>query len=238
MPRIRKAALSKTPPLPAEVQRALDELALQLHTVATEGRGYWGAPGRGGLVDTLAAAYSAAVAARQPEESGELSRIVNFGELIAERIRRAREDAGWTQAQLAQAMAAAGADWKRITVAEAEAGTRRVSLDELFLLSILFAIPMVSFLLPAEGDEGDTTEEAARADFFQLPEGTRCYRTLDPNTARELILGKGGLEGSGGVEWEAAASVAGGPAGDDSWRPAHALWAARGPHQRTEGSTP
>jgi hypothetical protein len=89
------------------------------------------------------------------------NRDVDFSIVIATKIRTLRLGKGLTQAQLAGEMQARGFDWKRITVAEIEAGAdrelddarkapRKVSLEELLVLAMYFEKPMVELLLPDE----------------------------------------------------------------------------------------
>ena len=46
-------------------------------------------------------------------------------------------------------MAELGFGWRRVTVAEVEAGDRRVSLEEVVALGLRFEEPALQFLLPA-----------------------------------------------------------------------------------------
>jgi transcriptional regulator with XRE-family HTH domain len=136
----------------------------------------------------------------------------SYGALIAENLRNLRDDAQWTQSQIANAMARAGFDWKRITVAEVEGGTRRVSLEELCGLAALFAVPVLSMLLPATDESG----------WVEI-NGSLEVR---PQILRELVLGRGGAVGEGGTRWRAPATILRNFEGDDP-RPATDLWRNR-----------
>lgn len=70
---------------------------------------------------------------------------------IAERVRALREAAGWTQAQLADAVAEHGLPWKRATVVNLEkraatgrdsgGGRDSISVQELLVLALVFNLP-------------------------------------------------------------------------------------------------
>lgn len=113
-----------------------------------------GTPLAEGLVDNADNAYERAVHAaidkgsEQQRTRVRYARIVGWPQAIAENVRRLREQAGWTQAQLAQAMRKAGFGWTRVTVTEAEGGSRRIVPEELLTLAGLFAEPMANLLLP------------------------------------------------------------------------------------------
>ena len=197
--------------LPPAADGLYEEIGRQVEAVASGALSAWGFRD---FQEAMATLYLAASSAR-PDNQHDESRVVSFSEIVAERVRQARTDAGWTQEQLADAMSQAGHDWKRVTVAEVETQGRRVSLEELLTLAVLFGVPMLHFLLVGESDA------------VQLPESSRCYRTIGDLSANELILGKGGRMGSGGADWEEARRIAAGPTDDDSWRPARAMWARR-----------
>jgi transcriptional regulator with XRE-family HTH domain len=136
----------------------------------------------------------------------------SYAELIAENLRNLRDDARWTQGQLANAMTRVGFDWKRITVAEVEGGTRRVSLEELCGLAALFAVPVLSMLLPATDESG----------WVEINDSI----DVRPQILRELVLGRGGGVGEGGTRWRAPATILLNLASDDR-RPATDLWRNR-----------
>src|SRR5262249_31938080 len=125
---------------------------------------------------------------------------------IATNLSALREEAGWTQAQLAQAMTDLGFDWKRITVAEVEGADRRGSLEELLGLAALYPLPMFSLMLPSPMHE-------VFIDFIEA----------HPDDVRELMLGPGGDLGVGGPYWRVAARMA----RDVKARPATSLWSNR-----------
>jgi transcriptional regulator with XRE-family HTH domain len=131
--------------------------------------------------------------------------IRDFGEIVADNLRRLRNDAGWTQAQLAEAMSGVGYDWKRITVAEVEGATRKVSLEELLALAALYGVPMATLLVPG-------------VDYLRWAGG----RSLSPEDVRDLVLGTGARIGDHGPDWGPAMRATGVTVGED-WRPAPAL---------------
>lgn len=198
--------------LPPEADELYEAIGEQVEAIATGSASAWSFQK---FQEAMARLYVAASSARVDDERDE-SRVVTFNEIISERVRRARTDAGWTQEQLADAMSQAGHDWKRVTVAEVETQGRRVSLEELLTLSVLFGVPMLHFLLVGESDAVQLAGESSR-----------CYRTISERSANELILGEGGRMGSGGADWEEARRIAAGPTGDDAWRPARDMWARR-----------
>lgn len=73
-------------------------------------------------------------------------------ELIAERVRIARERAGLSQGQAAKLM-----DMHRPTISEIEAGRRRVAADELGRFADLFGVS-VAWLAGTKDDEPDLSD--------------------------------------------------------------------------------
>ncbi len=204
MPRRPKRAL---PPQVAEGHDAIGDL---LGAVAEGEEVQWES-----LVEALARTLRSARALVPDDEAGDYPRVVTFGQRVAEEVRRAREDAGWTQAQLADAMREAGHAWSRVAVAEVEAQSRRVSLEELLALAVLFGLPMVRFLLPRPGD------------CMELSADTRFYRTLDDSAVSEMFLGPGSRLAPVDGAWERPAHVAKVRPGEPDWRPAPQLWRNR-----------
>lgn len=211
------------PPLPQEAievlpPAAIDALAQIIQKGADVATGETENLMWSDFADDLTRFYLAAEAvAPEPDERDERDEPeeVTFVDVCAREVRRAREDSGWTQEQLAGAMRKAGYPWQRVTVAEVEGGGRRVSLEELLAVAILFGVPMVRFLLPGSGD------------YLRLPEGTRCYRTLSHDTVAMLMLGPDSELGAVARTWERPAHVARARGGRPEWRPAPAMWAKR-----------
>jgi len=146
---------------------------------------------------------------RHRTAAGATTEVVGFTEVIASHVRGHRQAAGWTQERLAEAMSRLGFGWKRLTVVEVEGTARKASLEEVLGLSILFGVPVVQFLLPAD------TQDIA------LPNG----HALDSGTVAELVAG-GPLATPDPATWKAArrAALVG---VDDDWRPAPDLAAGR-----------
>lgn len=157
-----------------------------------------------------AAVRAASVHARRREQ-GQWSTTfaASFAQIIGENLKGLRTEAGWTQAQLAQAMAQIGFPWQRVTVAEVEGAARRVSLEEVVGLAALFSMPALRIILP----DSDTALDWTQGD-------------LEPDTVRELFLGQAGVLGEGSLSFAAAAEAAGSPKKDDH-RPAVDLWLCR-----------
>lgn len=225
--------------LPAEVRKHVEVLVDALASTAQ------GAPVHEVVDDVDRAVEEAFYAARALGEQKQLGvhvkhRTVEFADVIADRLRRRRLEAGWTQADLADAMTRLGFSWKRITVAEVEAGARapedtgpsregrRVSLEELLGLAILYGEPLLKLLLPGP------------AEFLVLPKrtlhnqealaaisGNAPSRTLRPDLVVTLMLGENGAIGDGGDNWGAARRAALLEDGEDDWRPAKDLWERR-----------
>ena len=126
-----------------------------------------------------------------------INRSVDFGAMVADKVRRLYEGSGWTQAQLAECMSSMGFSWKRVTVAEVVGNARKVTMEELLGLASAFGVPMFALLLPEEGD------------YVKFPD----QRSLSPDTVSALMLGTGGMLGEGGANWPAASEVAGVAAG-------------------------
>jgi transcriptional regulator with XRE-family HTH domain len=137
-----------------------------------------------------------------------------FGDIIGDNVKALRNEAGWSQAAVAEAMASLGFDWKRITMAQTEAAVRRVTFEELLGLAVLFAVPVVELLLPQQAPDDQTVLEWHSG-------------VLPPSVLLELLLGSSGALGRGGLTWRAAARAAGAPRGARDWRPAADLWAGR-----------
>jgi transcriptional regulator with XRE-family HTH domain len=130
--------------------------------------------------------------------------VVDFAQAVGENVRRLRDEAAMTQAELAEVMSDLGFDWKRITVAEAERGSRRLQLEELLGLAALFGQPM-SWLL-----------EPAVAGHVRLVGD----RSLDAALVRDLVRG---ATFDGDPEWPSARDAIGIAQDEPDWRPAAAI---------------
>jgi transcriptional regulator with XRE-family HTH domain len=199
--------------LPPEVAEHLDVLTDRLAELAA---GADRQEVRGDMERAVENAYDAAqtagAAQRDSNERILAGRKVTYQELVGDRIRRLRSDAGWTQQSVATAMQLLGFDWKRITVAEVERATRRTSLEEMTGIAALFAEPVLQLVVPG----GD--------DYISFGD-----RTLDPADVAELWIGHDGAAGRGDAAWGAAARVAAyhDPGGDADGRPSRELWRRR-----------
>jgi hypothetical protein len=164
------------------------------------------------LMQAVDRAAQAAWTLAEPKATSGWSRrpSASFGEIIGANIKALRDEADWTQERLAEAMAHQGFPWKRITCAEVEASSRRVSLEEVLTLAALFAEPAITFLLP-----DDTIA-------LDLPE-----RDVLPDAVIELLLGLGGQVGRGGVAWRAPARALRRDKEKSVERPAVSLWRQR-----------
>jgi transcriptional regulator with XRE-family HTH domain len=138
--------------------------------------------------------------AKQTVFAGRTREYMSF---IGENVKHHREDVGWTQTQLAAAMTRVGFDWKRITVAEVERGSRRVSLEEFLGLGSIFGEPAVS-LMWVHSDGDDVAFAGSRG--------------LAPGIVNLMLIGEGNEINAADLDWSAARVVAGLGDGADDWR--------------------
>ena len=134
----------------------------------------------------------------------------SFGEIVGENIRALRIEAQWSQEEVATSMARVGFSWKRLTVTEVEGAARRLSFEELLALAALFAIPAIELMLPSTGTA------------LEWPHGV-----VDAPTMLELLLGRRGSVGEGGVRWRAPIVALGSPTAQGDYRPGVDLWRNR-----------
>jgi transcriptional regulator with XRE-family HTH domain len=171
----------------------------------------------GPALDAFHRAVVAAVPRPANDYAWAYAGVSTFPEIVGSNVKRVREEAELTQAKVAEAMSRVGFDWKRITVTQIEAATRRLTLEELCCLAALFAVPMLELLLPADADNAE------------IPEGRS---QIDAQTLRELLIGRGGRVGSGGPNWRPALELVGITTNQDDVRPAVALWERRKTNRR------
>jgi transcriptional regulator with XRE-family HTH domain len=166
----------------------------------------------GPALDAFRRAVVAAVP-RQPNDfASSYAGVSTVPQIVGANVKRVRDEADITQAKVAEAMNRLGFDWKRITVTQVESAARRLTLEELCCLAALFAVPVLELLVPADDDNAE------------IPEGRS---QIDAETLRELVIGRGGRVGSGGLNWQPALEVAEMSTGPDDVRPAVALWERR-----------
>jgi hypothetical protein len=99
--------------------------------------------------------------------------ITSFTQAIILAILWHRTERDWSQLELARRMTRRGYRWTRQSVADIESGRRRVSLEELFGLAMLFDFPVSGFLIP-------------RGVRLKLNKS----KTVSPETARRLLVGR------------------------------------------------
>jgi transcriptional regulator with XRE-family HTH domain len=73
-------------------------------------------------------------------------------EIVARRVREARNRRGWTQAELADRLTELGHPTNQPTVARLESGKRAVPIEELFALAAALEVPPVHLLTPLDDD--------------------------------------------------------------------------------------
>jgi transcriptional regulator with XRE-family HTH domain len=230
--------------LPAEVRQHLGVLEDVAWRLAA------GRPPADGLVDdadrayeqTIRAAIDAGSSKRQRLAPGHVGRVLGWNQVIAENARRLREQAGWTQAALAEAMSKAGFRWTRVTVAEVEGAVRRIALEELLVLAALFAEPMVTLFLPQDADvirlanadhdgggEPEPTGNEMVDQMAKVLHESAKLRVIDRDTLLGVLLGHSGRIGELSPASAEPAQVAGipSPGSRTDRRPAKDLHARR-----------
>jgi transcriptional regulator with XRE-family HTH domain len=70
--------------------------------------------------------------------------------VIAGNVSRFRSEKQWTQQRLAEYAIRVGLSWSRVTVAEVEAGRRKVGLDEILVLALIFGRPLLTLISPED----------------------------------------------------------------------------------------
>lgn len=98
--------------------------------------------------DSLAALRRAQASWSAIKRTGEATQTGRMSDYLREEVKGHRERLGLRQEDLARRMREAGCLWQRVTVAEVERGSRRVSLDELVILAAIFSVPVVDLLVP------------------------------------------------------------------------------------------
>jgi transcriptional regulator with XRE-family HTH domain len=199
--------------LSTETQERLGEIERVLRRVAD------GEDAQEELAAAVDGAFRSAAAQALDTPFDPYTPATDIGSVVADNLRSLRNESGWTQAQVAEAMTSRGFDWKRVTVAEIEGAVRRVSLEELVVIASLHAVPMFSLLLPTEQAVVEISEPI----------------DVHSDELSELMLGRGGRLGTGGSAWRVAARIAGTPKGKADVRPAVARRRRPGEEGRSKG---
>lgn len=82
-----------------------------------------------------------------------MTEAVSPGELIAQRVRKYRDQQNWSQRQLAERMTDLGFPINRVTLAKIEGGgvrAKNVSVEELFALAAALSVPPLALVLSLE----------------------------------------------------------------------------------------
>ena len=110
-------------------------------------------------------------------------------EVLADRVRAHRERLAWTQDDLAEQMALLGFNWNRVTVAEAEGKGRgrRVTVEELLALAMIFGVGVVH-LLVADTFETQITEKLSLSPAQLQAVLTVGYGRAGPPELRRMQL--------------------------------------------------
>jgi transcriptional regulator with XRE-family HTH domain len=122
------------------------------------------------------------------QKAGELGQKLT--DYLRSELKHHRERLNMRQEDLAAEMRECGTRWQRVTVAEVERGSRRVSIDELLLLAGIFTVPVIDLLVP---------DTAGRV-LIEVRE--EMHMTISSEQARELIMGRGGSPGSREGVWK------------------------------------
>lgn len=124
------------------------------------------------------------------QQKGERPPTHPLSALVGGRVRKLREERGWTQDQLAGHLRMIGLNWPRSTVAKLERGERAVSLEELLLVAMIFDLPIAD-LVPGTADEIALTPlssvRAGDLSAFLRGEVTPHIRYLDSPLQREHV---------------------------------------------------
>ena len=113
-------------------------------------------------------------------------------EVVAQRLREARESAGLSQAKLSKRLTdVVGYDMSRQAIAEIETAGRRVNVDEWLALAAALGVCPLYMVTPLESEE-IISEEAAEEGIFEPTTHLRVGEklTLIPREARQWVRGK------------------------------------------------
>ena len=138
----------RTSPRPAELVSFVDDITDVLVAIAS---GQDDGDNQQALSEAVDAALQAAVVLERKKRGGaswSTPGEASFTEIIAENVRNLRLEAGWTQQQVADAMAEIGFNWSRETTVEIERTGRKVQLEELMGIAALFGVPVLELLMP------------------------------------------------------------------------------------------
>jgi hypothetical protein len=145
----------------------------------------------------------------------------DFAAVTRQRLRELLLEAGVSYDRLAERMRALGfATWRRETVTQVlrededtrdRPRARRVPLEELFGLAIVFGVPVAELILPRDPNHPNriTLEDGSR--YPDAPEALEltAERYLSPQVVAQLLVGRRGVIGEGGsAEWDAAERAA------------------------------
>jgi len=88
--------------------------------------------------------------------AGVKSELGPSGRAIAATIRHHRERLGWGYAQLSRQLTKVGCDIPPLGLGRIEAGERRVDVDALTALAVVFEVSPITLLMPRDGTTEDT----------------------------------------------------------------------------------
>ena len=88
--------------------------------------------------------------------SGVRSELGPTAQAVAEAVRRHRDRMGWGYARLSRELTKIGRDIPPLGLGRIESGTRRVDVDDLTALAVVFGVSPVSLLMPARDNRSRT----------------------------------------------------------------------------------
>lgn len=92
----------------------------------------------------------------------------SLGDVAAGNVKRIRSERGWTQAQLAERLAALNYPIGQPTLAKVEKGNRKISVDDAIALAIALNVPPLNLLLPDRLDAEVSLPGQRRARSLEL----------------------------------------------------------------------
>jgi transcriptional regulator with XRE-family HTH domain len=107
-----------------------------------------------------------------------------LGELLARRLREAREAKRWTQQQLADALDGVGVAMDRTTVAKIEKGLRPVRVEELVAIAATLDVAPVHLFLPIDGAGPVSLAPTLKVELARARAWARGQRPLDDANER------------------------------------------------------
>lgn len=103
---------------------------------------------------------------------------VRPSEVFASRVRQIREGRGWSQGRLADALAGIGDEKDRTTIAKIEAGSRGVTVDDVFAIAAALEVSPLHLCVPRFDGEPVAVAPSFIADSFGVREWVAGHEPL------------------------------------------------------------